>query len=73
MVKCTTLEPDREIRAHAGEVFGELVNKGGIKTQVKLISDLWDSVRNPQRPIKEMGVGGGDAGPSHQPRAVTYV
>lgn len=53
----------REIRDCAGESFGELLNKSGIKIQVKVIPDLRDSETEAQRPTKEMWTGGGDAAP----------
>lgn len=39
----------REIRGCAGEILGELVNVGSIKIQVKLLTDLWESVSGTHR------------------------
>lgn len=57
MIKCMTLEPDGDIMGCAGQNLGELVCKSSINTQVKRMPDLWESVRSPQRPTKEMGTG----------------
>lgn len=57
MIKYMILEPEDFWRSQGctGDSFGELVNKGDIKTEVKYIISLRIRVRNTQKPTRERG------------------